>query len=305
MERRWIETAERARRMLEAMPADGSILARRAEVAAKLGLTKETLHNYIEASRFVERLGGTAPEMAKAMEGLSATTVGVYSRWYRRDPEEASAHARRAVEQNLSSARVAADERAARAAAPIPSLLDLALASIHDERRSVDVSDDIGAALTAGGAGGIPLRWLERAPNSIPLSKAMGASEVLRPLPVALEPEIIPPWLDQRVKTGLGLDLIAIMEIERGAPGDAHRRNARNMIARAALVATVHPMALILVPDVDAVREFVAAVPILADHAVVPSSANLAAFSFGRGGGVVAVMGAEGFSQAWSSTERS
>jgi len=299
---RWIEIAERGETALREAAPHGSTLARRAEVAKSLGVTGQTLGNYIDALRFVRELRSTDPAAASSLARMNPTSIAVYARWARRDRDGALAHIATADRLGFSTARIIADERASRQALPpSPTLLDIALGRQRPTRPYRFPAGDLAIAFG---------RCLGQAPvladlSPTPPREEMGVSmigtlrfrrneEDLDELDAPFRPSR-EPWFRDRDPNG-PYDVMGFIGVERGRAGDGHRRNARATLAKAVLLASVYPVVVVMLEDDRALVEFGTMLPALdrsrlGPHALV--GPNL--FAFARDAGSVLLAEPESF----------
>jgi hypothetical protein len=307
---RWMEIAEQGQRVLSAEVPHGTTLSRRSAVAQELGVTGQTLSNYIDALKFVQELEATAPKASAAMSRLNPTSIAVYARWVRRDRRTALAHAIRAADEGLSTAKIIAAERAARQALARPATL-VENALDEDRARDMKVVHPKGPLATG------LLRTLGSMPRfdalvldvpSDDLAVAMGVTNVLRwdgPFddPGRMSSRFQPerePWFAQRRSAG-PYEVIGLVPVERGRAGDGHRRNARTVFAKAVVATSLFPVVVVMLEDEEALAEFKAMLPTieggrLGRHAVVEE--DLYALS-GDGGCVVLADAATSLSRDW------
>jgi hypothetical protein len=307
---RWMDIAKRGKRDLSADAPHGTTLSRRSAVAQELGVTRQTLRNYIEALEFVQGMEATAPEAAAALARMNPTSIGVYARWVRRDQKAALAHAVRAADLGLSTAKIIAAERAARQALAHPATL-VEKALDEDRARDMKVVHPKGPLATG------LLRTLGNMPRfdalvldvpSDDLAGAMGVTNVLRwdgPFddPGRKSSRFRPerePWFEQRRPDG-PYEVIGLVPVERGRAGDGHRRNARTVFAKAVVATSIFPAVVVMLENEEALAEFKAMLPIIdagrqGRHAVVEE--DLYALS-GDAGCVVLADAATFLSRDW------
>lgn len=271
----WVDIAARGLERLATAAEHGSTMARRARVAEELGVSRQTLRNYIDCLRFVLDVDAVRPEAGIALRRFAATIVAVYSRWFRYDPDGALDHAIAA--QGLPATRIIAAEKAARRrlVPNEPSLLDRAMQGATGQAGPI-----LAHAFALGRATGIVprLEELSIVENGDPLSAAMGAPRVL--------------------SGGDGGTIVPVIELDRGSVGDGHRRSARATLARAALAAARHPLVIVLLPDRAAVEEYLAFLPPIDDFVVRSGPPVLHVFADGLG--AVATMSADRFVPDWT-----
>lgn len=305
----WIEIAEQAEGQLSSTEiTHGSTMARRAEVAQALGVTSKTLANYIDALRTVRALQQDDPQSGRAFLRLNPTSIAVYSRWMRRDRQTALSHARAAAAHGLSTARIVAAEKEAReAATALPTLLDKALADGGNERAWQQPGGALASALHRHLRTLPRLGVLEPAAADNELAVAMGVDQVLRWTGSPARPEVFfdsfDPWTEQwflqRCSDG-PFDVIGVMEMHRGQVGDAHRRNAKTTIAKAALAAMLYPLILILTEDEVALGEVEAMLPPLDGKRLGPHAAfGPGPMHFSRDGGSILFSEPASFLPTW------
>lgn len=260
------------------------VLSYRSDVASRLGVARGTLHNYIEALRFIESLQDTAPDMAAALETFSAAAVAVYERWWRRDAEAVRKHIEQAAKLGWSARKVIADEAKARSAVRPRSMLESALDRRND-KQDLGTSAVIGEAFRRAGARAPDVKRLIVEDNGSVLSSALGAAQLL---------------VDREIEAQKLPSLeIAVFEAGVGETGRAHIRNARNLLARATVAASAHTLSLILVEDVLAVSEFGKALPAFEGFQIDGSSSSLMGFEL-LAGAVVIIANADEFVQTWT-----
>ncbi|KQT48151.1 hypothetical protein ASG47_07190 [Devosia sp. Leaf420] len=271
-EKNWIDVARKGLERLAASVEHGRTMSDRAVVAKDLGVSRQTLRNYIDCYRFVSEVETFQPEAADALRTYSATVVAIYSRWAKYDRPGAMEHA--IAGQGLPAAAIIAAEKSARRAIR-PTNVTMLDGSMDGARGSAGPS--VASALKQAKHASLNLESFSVKANSAPLSLAMGVTQVLAS------------------EEGTTL---AVLELDRGSVGDGHRRNARTVLAKASLAAAVHPLVIILLPDAVALSEFRAMLPPAADFQRV---SPLPAFVFAEGLGWIIAMTAERFSQDWAS----
>lgn len=282
--RRWLEIARKGRKLLETSTEQVGFLSYRSDVASDLGVSKGTLHNYVAALKFIEDLRPVSPDTAAALETFPASAVAVYERWWRRDAAAVCRHIDQAVKEGWTSRKVIADEAKAREAVRPRSLTEIAL----DHRQHVGhfvTSPLIDEAFSRSGAAAPDFIDLAAVENPNELSRALGVTQLLIDGTTELQP-------------GPSLE-IAVFEVGVGDSGRAHIRDARGILARATVAATVHTMALLLLQDVLAVADFGKALAAFKQFQISESSASLLGFEL-LPRSVVLVANADEFGNSWT-----
>ena len=273
--KRWVEIAAEGMNRLETAAEHGSTMARRAQVAEDLGVSRQSLRNYMDCLRFVHQVDAIRPEAGTALRGFAATVVAVYSRWYRYDPVGALDHAIAA--KGMPATRIIAAEKVARRSLVTvePTLLERAM-----ENAKGLAGKAISKALARSVEIDAPLRIeeLQIVPNVDALSIAMGAAKAL--------------------STADGRLTMPVIELDRGSVGDGHRRGARSALSRATLAAVRHPLIVVLLPDPAAIKEYISFLPSIDEYVVFADSPMIHVFANGLG--AVATMSVERFAQEWS-----
>ena len=265
----WIGIAEQGIELL-GRPAYGGVMAQRAVAAETLGVTRQTLRNYIDCLRFLKVVDAVRPEAGTALRTYAATVVAIYSRWYRYDPEGALDHAIAAQGQPATFI-IAAEKAARRAVGPSSqSLLEVAT-------KGVTATAGRAVCKALGGRTVPRLQDLRVDANVEPISVAMGAVQALVGDEIA----------------------IPVIELDRGTTGDGHRRGARSALARANLATSCNPLVLILLPDAEALDAYRAALPPVDKW--LEGGSSLPMHRFAEGLGLVMAVEAAGFADAWSS----
>lgn len=282
--RRWLEIARKGRKLMETSTEQVGFLSYRSDVASDLGVSKGTLHNYVAALKFIEDLRPVSPDTAAALETFPASAVAVYERWWRRDAAAVCSHIDQAVKEGWTSRKVIADEAKAREAVRPRSLLEIALGhGQHDSPRVT--SPVIGEAFRRTGSAAPDFIDLAAVDNPNELSQALGVTQLL---------------IDGTTESQPGPSLeIAVFEVGVGDSGRAHIRDARGILARATVAATVHTMALLLLQDVLAVADFGKALAAFKQFQISESSASLLGFEL-LPRSVVLVANADEFGISWT-----
>lgn len=282
--RRWLEIARKGRKLMETSTEQVGFLSYRSDVASDLGVSKGTLHNYVAALKFIEDLRPVSPDTAAALETFPASAVAVYERWWRRDAAAVCSHIDQAVKEGWTSRKVIADEAKAREAVRPRSLTEIALDhGQHDGPFGTSPLIDEAFRRTGGAAPDfVDLAAVEN-PNE--LSQALGVTQLLIDGTTELQP-------------GPSLE-IAVFEVGVGDSGRAHIRDARGILARATMAATVHTMALLLLQDVLAVADFGKALAAFKQFQISESSASLLGFEL-LPRSVVLVANADEFGNSWT-----
>lgn len=89
---KWVEAAEAAKKLLEAPVPRGQVRSRLKEVAAGVGLTHNTLSNYLLSHDFVSEVERSRPDVAHILFRAAPVAVDAYRRWATHDAEGAFRH---------------------------------------------------------------------------------------------------------------------------------------------------------------------------------------------------------------------
>lgn len=282
--RRWLEIARRGKELMEKSTEEVGLLSYRSDVASHLGVSKGTLHNYVAALKFIEDLRPISPDTAAALETFPASVVAVYERWWRRDAHAVCSHLDQAVKEGWTSRKIIADEAKAREAVRPRSLVEVALDHGQHDGPTV-TSPLIVEAFRRTGTAAPDFLNMAAVKNPNELSQALGVTQLLIDGSTELQP-------------GPSLE-VAVFELGVGDSGRAHIRDARGILARATVAASVHTMSLLLLQDVLAVADFGKALTAFKRFQVGESSPSFLGFEL-LPGSVVLVANADEFASSWT-----
>jgi hypothetical protein len=282
MTRKWIDVARQARTELQQSGKPGS-MRELAAIAARHGLGRASLSNYLTALDFVEATLQQELSLGERLGALPVASILALQRWNEFDPAKMREFA---LQVPAPSARTAiAAERSARAAynnaagagtsAPVGAAEAL-LARLGTSTVVPEVSgrEQPGPVLSAhfarlGLPGGFSWRNLAFRREDLRYATQYGVSFVGSIPPEAMyrekELSAFAEYARRRPqftsKNGDGLDVVALINVPRYGALEFYRREARALWARSALLTTLYPLVVQLFETETACEETIAGLP--------------------------------------------
>ena len=269
MAKAWISIAKHASALLSSPAAYGDRLKQRESVATELGVSRQTLRNYMAAYDFGLAIEKADANAAAQLWAMPATAVEIYARWAARDRDAALLHLK-SVGHSLSVAEIikAEQEQRDRQSEPRQSLKET-IATVLDgwQPPTRQVRREIAAVLERRQLPELvpsSLRW--RVPER-DFDRAMGVREVGQLHREDLDRNTL---AQERLRNYLAvrgggdiLDLIATIQVGRSENADFYRGEAKPQLARAIAVGEIYPLVILLLPDTPALLEFESQLPAL------------------------------------------
>lgn len=252
----WIEAAKKAKDLLPADLGYGEKQKALAAVAEKVGLARQSLRNVLAAYDFLESMKADR-EAYRNLASLPNTSVEIYARWFRYDPEAALEHAARAVLDGLPVKAIIAAEKSAKSAKAPPELpLAGALVTYYreDGHRVVAFKEPIMRHLKALAVEMGPASAWSWDRVADPLSLALGIREAM-----TFYPEHPQDWRPS--PRGKWRHVVGVLEVGERALREGYRKLSKDVMARAIAGTVVYPVVLVVAPNEEALTEMTGALP--------------------------------------------
>lgn len=252
----WIEAAKKAKDLLPADLGYGEKQKTLAAVAEKVGLARQSLRNVLAAYDFLESVKADR-EAYRNLASLPNTSVEVYARWFKYDPEAALEHAGRAVVDGLPVKTIIAAEKSARSAKAPPEIpLVGALVTYYraHDHRGVVFPEPIMRHLDALAVEMGPASAWSWDRVTDPFSLALGIREAM-----TFYPEHGPDW--RHSKGAKWRHVVGVLEVGERALREGYRKLSKDLMARAIAGTVVYPVVLVIAPNEDALTEITGALP--------------------------------------------
>lgn len=257
----WRETARRARVLLAEPVAHGQKLARLAEVASALGVSRGTLDNYLAALAAEEALEAQAPDIARRLDGQSAAAVSTLGRWANYDPAglrrffDDSPKPR--LRQVLEAERVARQSHGRMSVSSFDDLIEKGRATPPWEGDGVywyRAADEIAEALKSIGPDTMRLLDFDWAAAVPDYAGAVGLTRLARLYEQdKRHAAILEGGLASR-PAEVDVPVVGLIEVPVREREEQYRREARALWLRMVAAATLVPVVIVLFPD-PAARE--------------------------------------------------
>lgn len=278
--RSWIGTARAAATELRSAPSGGASMAEVARVAAKYGLGRRSLANYLRALDLVDELTNLDPALAARLTTFPVAVIDALARWREFDPAEMRSFA---MQADAPSARQAiAAERAARVlrtgakqdAKIEQGLCQRLLADLAAERppRQRHLEEAAGPQLEhhfrrlglfdsfREFPDQMQISSLEFAPEDFAYASSLGVRHVGRMAlqEVCLPDDVSRTFVDTDKKS---LNLIGLIEAPQHSLLESFRRDARSLWTRWVTLSILYPVVVVVFRTETECEEVIAGLP--------------------------------------------